>query len=135
MSPEEVKNGELKNLKILVVDDDLLVVRMLLDFLGREGHECESAANGKLGFQKVLEGHFDLIVMDIQMPEMNGIDCIGAIRQIDPQVPILAISGDAPPPALKVLLKEKENGFLKKPFTPEELTEAMQGLFLQAGEE
>ena len=123
--------GEIKNLKILIVDDDALVVRMLVDFLSREGSECASAKNGREGFQKVLEGHFDLILMDIQMPEMNGIDCIRAIRQIDPHVPVLVVSGDPPPVALETLLKEKENGFLKKPFSPEELAGAIHSLLLQ----
>jgi CheY-like chemotaxis protein len=78
---------------ILVIDDDPTIQMLLVQFLTGKGHNVLQAENGKIGM-KLMEQHTpDLIITDILMPEMDGLEILMAIRKIDAAVPIIAISG------------------------------------------
>ena len=68
--------------KILVVDDEELVLKTVQRLLRKEGYEVITARNGREAIQHAKEGEFDLLVTDIRMPSMNGIEIIRQIRQI-----------------------------------------------------
>ena len=63
-----------ENLNILIVDDDRRMAKTLVDILKVKGFETESAHSGSEAMDKVKEGHFDCVMTDIKMPEMNGVD-------------------------------------------------------------
>jgi CheY-like chemotaxis protein len=79
--------------RILVIDDEPSVRRALRRILEKAGHEIEEAADGAAGIVACAASVPDLIITDIIMPKMNGIDAITSIRQAHPGVRILAISG------------------------------------------
>lgn len=86
---------EIKDTKILVVEDmelnQLLMKTLLDDF----GFECEIAANGKIAIEKLKENKYDIILMDLQMPEMNGFEATEYIRQtMQLSLPIIALTAD-----------------------------------------
>ena len=74
---------------ILVVDDDESQVLLVKTELEEEGYNVETAYTGKEALNKATEKHYDLIVMDIQMPEMDGIEALGKILSKDKKVPII----------------------------------------------
>jgi len=79
--------------RVLVVDDDEDVREMLRQMLERQGYEVTTAADGKQGLARYREDPADLIVLDIVMPEREGLETIMELRRDDPGVKIIAISG------------------------------------------
>ena len=109
---------------ILVIDDDDVVRTLIGRVLERAGHSTSLAANGMEGIRRLSEGAFDLVITDLVMPEMEGIETISAIRQTDPALPIIAISGGirgdkAGPLGDAILLGARAT--LEKPFRNEQL--------------
>ncbi|MDH4207147.1 MAG: response regulator [Desulfobacteraceae bacterium] len=79
--------------RILVIDDDVLVLDMLYESLTREGYDVLRASNGEQGLKLYREDPVDLIITDLIMPEKEGIETIIELRQDFPDVKIIAISG------------------------------------------
>ena len=79
--------------RVLVVDDDEDVREMLRQMLERQGYEVTTAADGKEGIARYREALVDLIVLDIVMPEKEGLETIMELRRDSPEVKIIAISG------------------------------------------
>ncbi|BBK30864.1 response regulator receiver domain-containing protein [Stella humosa] len=79
--------------RILVIDDDELVAKTIVALLESAAHEVEVAINGREALKAFRAGAFDLIVTDIFMPEVEGLETIREIRRIDRKVPIIAMSG------------------------------------------
>jgi CheY-like chemotaxis protein len=84
---------------ILVVDDNALNCKLAEVLLSRAGHRVVIAANGAEAVERVEAEHFDIVLMDIQMPVMNGLDATGVIRRLGDQaksrIPIVAITANA----------------------------------------
>ncbi|MEP0068987.1 response regulator [Pyruvatibacter sp.] len=78
---------------ILVVDDEPLICSMLQALLTREGHDVIIAGDGRQAIQAVETNEIDLIIVDIVMPEKDGLEAIIEIRRITPDMKIIAISG------------------------------------------
>ncbi len=102
---------------ILVVDDDPSVARMLRDALDIWGYEVFLACNGLEGLHvlggQVVEG----ILLDIQMPEMDGQTMLDELRWLGYQTPVVVMSGDLNGSTLRQLAKEGAQGFMIKPFS------------------
>ena len=78
---------------VLIIDDDPMIRNMLSQFFEIEGYEVRKASNGKEGLELNREHPADLIVTDMIMPEMDGLETIMAIRRENPDAKIIAISG------------------------------------------
>ena len=106
---------------ILVVEDELNVHEALKLNLEMEGYEVTSAYDGNEALKKVENAYFDLIIMDIMLPELDGISVTESIRVHNNEVPILMLSAKNAP-ADKVLgLKKGADDYLTKPFNLDEL--------------
>jgi DNA-binding response OmpR family regulator len=79
--------------RILVVDDDPAVRGAILRALERKGHDVRLAATGLEGARLWRDAPADLVVLDIHMPEMDGIELLVQLRSLNPTVPILMVSG------------------------------------------
>lgn len=120
-NPEQLPEG----LKVLVVDDNeinLLVARKNLD---KWNLKYELARDGQEAVEKVQQEHFDLILMDLHMPKMNGFEATSTIRTMEEgrfrDLPIIALSGSTGVFRKKEIEAEGFNDFLNKPFRPQEL--------------
>lgn len=76
-------------LRILTVDDHRMVANSLVDIFKVEGYEAEAAYSGSEALDIVKRGHFDCVLTDIKMPEMNGVELYRAIRAIQPELPVV----------------------------------------------
>ncbi len=113
-----------KGLKILVVEDNPVNQRLLEFLLAKLGCQMESAGNGKVAVEKVSAGHYDLILMDLQMPVMSGCEAARIIRDtIDKTIPIIAVTAAAMKEDERECLASGMNDFISKPVDLQQLTE------------
>jgi EAL domain-containing protein (putative c-di-GMP-specific phosphodiesterase class I)/ActR/RegA family two-component response regulator len=116
------EHGELR---LLLVDDDPAIIRAYASTLARHGVTVETASNGKEAAERVKAGSFDVIVSDISMPEMTGIEFLKAVRAHDLEVPVILMTGD---PSLESAVRAVEYGafrYLAKPVAGQELWETV----------
>lgn len=115
---------ERKKLHILYAEDNQLNQMLVLQFSKKFGFDTEIAANGKIAVDKMREKRYDLILMDIQMPEMDGYEATRIIRaKIDSTIPIIALTAHAMSGEKEKCLALGMNGFIIKPFDPKELND------------
>ncbi|MCM1356675.1 MAG: response regulator transcription factor [Staphylococcus sp.] len=107
--------------KILLVDDDLTNSMLLKRFIEAEGYEVTYASNGRIGLELYRDCHPDLILLDINMPEMNGFEVAQAIRQGDRKVIIFFLTDRTDKVDRLFGFSLKGNDYIPKPFYPEEL--------------
>lgn len=114
--------------KILVVEDEVSVVSFIKKGLTEEGFEISIAFDGKSGLQLALENSFDLIILDIMLPEMNGLDVCKFIRQENSEVPILFLTALGTPENIVLGLENGADDYLVKPFKFIELVARIKSL-------
>ena len=78
--------------RILVVEDDEEMRSLLKDFFTEEGFETDSVSNGSEAFRILVRELFDLVITDIRMPGLTGLDILPGIRKLQPEVPIIVIT-------------------------------------------
>jgi CheY-like chemotaxis protein len=79
--------------RVLIIDDELDVREAIGRVLQRSGHEVSLAADADAGLDSSGSGTYDVVIADVVMPGMNGVELIRELRQRDPDLPIIAISG------------------------------------------
>jgi two-component system chemotaxis response regulator CheY len=115
--------------KIMIVDDSRIIRRKIARCL--EEHELEvigRASNGVEAVEIFKQARPDIVTMDLTMPEMDGIECIEQLVNLDPSVKILVVSALADKATAIEALRKGANGFLCKPFTDRELSDALSEL-------
>ena len=119
----------LPNSKILMVEDNPLNVFVGTKFLQKWGVDIQVAENGRIALEMLQDNSFDLVLMDLQMPEMDGYEATLRIRQLEDMhkasIPILAISAAAEKHIKDRVFEVGMNDFVFKPFNPEELQEKL----------
>lgn len=111
----------MKPLKILFADDDLKYALILKRFLEAEGYEVFYAGNGRIALEQYPDVKPDLILLDINMPEVNGYEVARRIRETDKQTLIFFLTDRTDKTDRLEGFKVKANDYLSKPFYPEEL--------------
>jgi two-component system, cell cycle response regulator DivK len=116
---------------ILVVEDALLNIKLIQEILTYRGDTVFEAANGREGIDLAIEKKPDLILMDIQMPVMNGMEATQLIKAnpATRHIPIVALTGYAMDGDKKRMLEAGCDGYLSKPFKIKELLQAIDIFF------
>jgi two-component system response regulator MtrA len=110
-----------QNINILVIDDDESVLESILIVLGVSGYQATGALSGEEGLTTFQKGSYDLVLTDLMMPGMSGLDIAKAIKGIDASVPVIIVSGSADELAPEKLWESSVAHILAKPFKPAEL--------------
>jgi PAS domain S-box-containing protein len=112
----------LEGVRILVAEDNLINQKVVKNTLAKQGANVVIANNGQEAIQQVKQGGFDVILMDIQMPEVDGYKATRYIRQVmKSDIPIIAMTADALKGEEEKCYAEGMSGYVSKPFEPEEL--------------
>lgn len=101
--------------KILIVDDDKSIRKTLRDILEFEKYEVAEAADGLDCIVKIKQGQFDVVIMDIKMPKMDGMEAIDKLQSIAPQIPVIMISGHGNIDTAVEAVKKGAFDFIQKP--------------------
>lgn len=109
----------------LVVDDDALVRQFMRDVLIADGWSVVEAADGVEALAAFGGGAFGVVVLDMVMPNLDGLAALRAIRAIDVRVPVLLVSGNTPPGTIEAGLSLGRCRFLAKPFRAGALLQAV----------
>jgi signal transduction histidine kinase/ActR/RegA family two-component response regulator len=120
-----------ERLRVLLVEDEFINRTLAVTVLEREGWEVSVAENGKHALQSLECGSFDVVLMDIQMPEMNGYEATIAIRnreQGDKHLPIIAMTAYAVKGDREKCLASGMDGYISKPIKPDRLREEIEAV-------
>lgn len=122
----------LNNLRVLIAEDNMVNVMLMKKLFSKWGITPTIAENGERAIEMVQYGNFDIILMDLQMPVLNGFDAAIEIRKMpDPKkanIPIIALTASALFDIKERVFNSGMNDYVSKPFKPEELREKMQNL-------
>ena len=112
---------------VLVVDDEPQVLVLLRRLLNARGYDVRTAENGKDAIALYKKHHMDidLVILDIIMPEMNGLECVKEMRQINPQVKVLVNTGYTADDSALQMIEEGAVGLIEKPFDFHTLSKAI----------
>lgn len=113
---------------ILVVDDEPKIVKLVRDYLERAGFAVRVAGNGKDALSQVRSEKPDLIILDLGLPQMDGLDVTRALRKIS-NVPIIMLTGRSEESDKLIGLELGADDYVTKPFSPKELVARVRVLF------
>jgi DNA-binding response OmpR family regulator len=116
---------------VLIIEDDEFVKNMLRQTFKQAGYEVATASNGRIGLQLYQSEPFDIVITDLIMPDMEGIETITHLRKYNPAVKVIAISGggrNRPDDYLHLASKLGASRTFTKPVDRNELLEAVRNL-------
>lgn len=106
---------------ILIVDDDRVICDILTKMMDKLGHESRSALTGKEGLELAKNGRFDIVFLDVNLPDANGLDLIKIIKTASSSPEIIIITGDSDPDGAEMAINSGAWNYLGKPFLRQEL--------------
>ncbi len=133
----EVEKGELPSLHILLAEDNQINQLVAMELLQKQGHSVTAVENGMQALEALSRNSFDLVLMDVRMPEMDGETATKAIREGqtgDPHIPVVALTAYALKEDREHLLAAGMDDYVSKPIDPEELDGAIRRVIEKKGE-
>lgn len=118
IEPSIESAGSLEGMRILLVEDNKMNILIMQKFLSRWNLSCDACESGREAVAKLIEQSYDLILMDLHMPDMDGFQTTEAIRKFNKHTPIFAITADAFAETRMRALASGMNDFISKPFDP-----------------
>ncbi len=109
--------------RILVVDDEAVVRKSFCRIFAATDIDVQTAPSGHLALEALQQVPFDLVITDLKMPGMNGIEVLKAIKVLQPEVPVILVTGYSTVDTAVEAMKSGALDYVAKPFTPEEITE------------
>jgi PAS domain S-box-containing protein len=134
---EEIKSARLpenvnfSGLNVLLVEDNQVNVMVAKQLLNRWNIQVDAAVNGKDALVWVKRKKYDLILMDLQMPEMDGFESASTMRKAGILTPIFALSANVNSDARENVIASGMNDYISKPFKPSELSEKINSIYQQ----
>lgn len=115
--------------KVLVIDDSPTLRKILIFYLTKKGYQVTAANNGKAGLAEIEKGEFNLVILDIKMPVMNGLEVLERLNAINYSVPVLILSADSEEKSKAAGISLGAKYYLTKPFKPNEVMNCIEDIF------
>lgn len=113
------------SIRVLIIDDEPIIHELMKETLEEFGHKVSSALTGELGLEMVKKAEFDMIFLDLKLPDINGNDVFREIRKVKPDVPVTIITGYPDTNMMAQALAEGPFGVMKKPFSESDILKAI----------
>jgi len=123
-----------KNYRILIVDDDKNLLKLLRETLEAIGYNALTAQDGSSAISLVKSGSIDLVIADISMPEMDGLQLLQMVKEYDPKIPVLLITGVNMNNIKERVYQYGADAFLDKPFRISRIEELLERLLREKGQ-
>ncbi|MGQ9696149.1 MAG: response regulator [Thermodesulfobacteriota bacterium] len=107
--------------RVMVIEDDREMRSLLEDFIQEEGYEVRSADNGSEAFCILAKDEFDLIITDVRMPGLSGLDILPGMRKLQPHSAIIVITAFGSEEVYTRAMERGADGYLQKPISLETL--------------
>jgi DNA-binding response OmpR family regulator len=117
--------------KVLIVDDDSELTELVAQYLAREGFAVEAAADGQAGLGRALAGGWALVILDVMLPRLSGLDVLRQLRAAS-AVPVIMLTARGEEVDRVVGLELGADDYLPKPFSPRELVARMRAVLRRA---
>jgi DNA-binding NtrC family response regulator len=112
-------------LSVLVVDDDEDIREYLVDFLTAEGFEVTAIGDPQLALERIRDEVFHLVVLDLMMPKLSGLDLLAQIRAVDDDIAVIILTGHPSLESASQSIAHDVSAYIHKPFTPDEFRDAI----------
>jgi len=119
----------MKKYKILIADDEQVIRELLLKFLSKEGYEVEQAADGYDALDKIKKHNYDMLILDLKMPGINGMDVITKVNELNKDITIIVITGYATLETAKAAIKQGCFEYITKPFNMDDVLATIKRAF------
>ena len=123
-----------EDINVLIVDDEKNLTLAMRRLLSAEGYRAEVAASGELALESIKELPFDVVLLDVNMPGMNGLETFKKLKKLSPKSNVVMITGYGK--TLKALVEEARelgvHSVIDKPFKINQITEAIQAIIPHA---
>jgi DNA-binding response OmpR family regulator len=113
--------------RVLLVEDERVLARIYSRGLVAAGFVVDLAADGAEGFERLLAGSYDVVVSDVRMPRMDGLDLLQQVRRLRPNVPVVLVTGQLDDRSYELARELGTARYLLKPVTMAQLARAVQG--------
>ena len=117
--------------KILIIDDDEELCELVSEYLAVEGFEVESVNDGETGLNRALSGDYDMAILDVMLPKMNGFDVLRGLRA-ESELPVIMLTARGDDMERIVGLEIGADDYLPKPFNPRELAARLRAILRRA---
>ena len=117
--------------KILIIDDDEELCELVSEYLTVEGFEIECANDGETGLARALSGEYDIAILDVMLPKMNGFDVLRSLREAS-KLPVIMLTARGDDMERIVGLEIGADDYLPKPFNPRELAARLRAILRRA---
>ena len=111
----------MRNARILVVEDDVLIRDAVDVILSQIGHQVTAVGSGELAMAQIGRVYPHLVLLDVKLPRMTGVDALRAMRKEGYRMPILMLTGDRSAETVRDVMASGGNGYILKPFEPAQL--------------
>ncbi len=108
--------------KVLVVDDEPVVVNSIRKTLARKSFRVEEAFSGREAMERIMAESFDLVLLDMRLPDANGLDLVAEMKKRKPELRVVIVTGYASIDTAVEAIKRGANDYMPKPFTPDEIS-------------
>jgi two-component system NtrC family response regulator len=119
----------------MMIEDDREMRSLLKDFLEEEGFATDSASNGVDALQMLSKDHFDLVITDIRMPGLTGLDILPRIRRLKPEIPIIVMTAYGSDDVRRRSLERGATIYLEKPIHLSKLRAVIREMVLRKSSE
>ena len=123
----------MQTVRVLVVDDDREICEFMETFLAKDGFEVDSLSDPEMAAETVKDGAYHLVVLDLMMPKIDGIDVLKQIRKVDSDVAVVIFTGYPSLDTAVQSMKLDAVDYLKKPFNPDEFREVLDRVMRKKG--
>jgi DNA-binding response OmpR family regulator len=120
--------------RLLIIDDDVALCELLTEYLAPEGFQVESVQDGQMGLEKCCDGSYDLIILDVMLPVMNGFEVLRHLRR-NTNTPVVMLTARGEDVDRIVGLEVGADDYLSKPFNPRELLARIRAILRRTRQE
>lgn len=114
-----------KTKRVLVVDDEENILDLLSEVLGEEGYQVDGVTSGPDALKEVKNKSFDVMLVDLKLSKMDGMELLRLVKMIEPQLPVIVMSGNVNLQLVIESMRQGADDYITKPFKLEETVAAV----------